>query len=136
VVTPRDDQPSAKPIIDRLGVKPGARVSVLGVNDEAFLRQLTARTPNAVIGRRRVRSDVLVAGIDRREGLTRLGTHRDFIVPDGAVWVVWPKGSKAINENDVRDVALDVGLVDVKVVSFSASHSALKLVFRLADRRR
>ena len=134
-MTSGDDQPSAKPIIDKLGVKAGARVSVLGVDDAAFLRQLAERTGNAAIGRRRVRSDVLVAGIDRREGLTRLRTHKDFIVPNGAVWVVWPKGSKAINENDVRDVALEVGLVDVKVVSFSATHSALKLVFRLADRR-
>jgi len=48
--------------------------------------------------------------------------------------VVWPKGSPAVNENDVRDAALGAGLVDVKVVSFSPTRSALKLVFRLRDR--
>ena len=42
----------------------------------------------------------------------------------------------AINENDVRDAALEAGLVDVKVVSFSSTLSALKLVIRLVDRPR
>lgn len=135
-VAGRGDLPSTKPIVDKLGVKPGARVSVLGVDDAEFLAQLAERTPNASLGRRRVRSDVLVAGFERREDLVRLGSHKDFIAPDGMVWAVWPKGSKAINENDVRDMALEVGLVDVKVASFSDTLSALKLVYRLVDRPR
>jgi hypothetical protein len=47
---------------------------------------------------------------------------------------VWAKGRKELNENHVRDAALDAGLVDVKVARFSATHSALKLVVPKAKR--
>jgi hypothetical protein len=130
----RDDTPSPKPLVDKLGVKPGQRVSVLGVDDPSFVQQLLERGADVQVGRRRVGADLLVVGIGRREDLPRLHTHREFIAKDGAIWVVWPKGSRAVNENDVRDAALDAGLVDVKVVSFSPTHSALKLVYRLRDR--
>ena len=111
------------------------RVSVLGVDDPAFLEELRERIPDASL-RRRARSDLLFVGFDERSLLTRLGAHKDFIAPDGAVWAIWPRGSKAINENDVRDAALAVGLVDVKVVAFSPTLSALKLVIPLARRLR
>ena len=88
----RDDAPSTKPRIDKLGVKPGMRVSVLGVDDPAFLEELRERIPDASL-RRRARSDLLFVGFDERSRLTRLGAHKDFIAPDGAVWVIWPKGS-------------------------------------------
>ena len=81
------------------------RVSVLGVDDSAFLEELRERTPDPSL-RRRARCDLLFVGFDERSRLARLGAHKDFIAPDGAVWVIWPKGSNAINENDVRDAAL------------------------------
>jgi len=130
----RDDTPSTKPLIDKLGVKEGFRVAVLGLDDPAFVDLLRTRTADVYVGRRRVGLDQMFVRFDRREELTRLRTHKDFIEKDGAVWALWPKGSKAINENDVRDAALDVGLVDVKVVSFSPELSALKLIYRLKDR--
>jgi len=126
---------SGKPLLDKLGVKAGMRVAVLGVPDEGFLTELKTRTDDVSL-RRRARCDLLFAGFDDRAGLGRLGAHRDFITPDGAIWAVWPKGSKDVNENDVRDAALAVGLVDVKVVAFSGTHSALKLVIPVARRRR
>ena len=130
----RDHRPSAKPRIDKLGVKPGSRVSVLGVADQAFVAELTARGADVRVDRRRVGADLVFFGVDDTRALPRLRAHRQFIAPDGAIWAVWPKGSKAINENDVRDAALEAGLVDVKVVSFSPTHSALKLVIRVRDR--
>lgn len=130
----RDDTPSTKPLIDKLGVKEGFRIAVLGLDDPAFVSLLATRTPDVYVGRRRVGLDQMFVRFDRREELTRLRTHKDFIEKNGAIWALWPKGSKAINENDVRDAALDVGLVDVKVVSFSPELSALKLIYRLKDR--
>jgi hypothetical protein len=47
---------------------------------------------------------------------------------------VWVKGRKELNENHVREAALDAGLVDVKVARFSETHSALKLVVPRARR--
>ena len=130
----RGDAPSAKARIDKLGVRPGARVAVLGVADRAFVAELADRGADVVVDRRRVGSDLVFYGVEDRRALSRLPTHRRFIASDGAVWLVWPKGSKAVNENDVREAALAAGLVDVKVVAFSATHSALKLVIRLRDR--
>jgi hypothetical protein len=128
------DEPSTRPLLEKLGVKPGHRVAVIGLDDPAFVDQLRARATDVYLGRRRVGLDQLYVRFDRREDLPRLGGHKRFIAKDGAVWALWPKGSKSINENDVRDAALDVGLVDVKVVSFSPELSALKLIYRLRDR--
>jgi hypothetical protein len=129
----RDDTPSTKPLLDKLGVKPGHRVSVLGAFDRGFLEELLNRTED-VSTRRRSRSDLIFLLVPERRDLRKLRTQKDFIVPEGAVWAVWPKGTKQINENDVRDAALDAGMVDVKVVSFSETLSALKLVIRLRER--
>jgi len=130
----RGDAPSARPLLDKLGVKPEHRVALLGLDDPDFLFQVMGRSSQVYVNRRRAQLDLIFLGVDRREGLRKLRTQKDFIVRDGAVWVVWPKGSKDINENDVRDAALDAGLVDVKVVSFSSTASALKLVIRVKDR--
>jgi hypothetical protein len=130
----RDDAPSPKPLVDKLGVKEGQRVAVVGLDDPAFVGQVLERGADVQVGRRRVGADLMVVGVEGRRDLLRLRTHREFIARDGAIWVVWPKGSPAVNENDVRDAALEAGLVDVKVVSFSPTRSALKLVFRLRDR--
>jgi hypothetical protein len=132
-VVRRDEGPSAKPLLDKLGVKPGMRVSVIDVPDPEFVAELVARGAD-VSTRRRARSDLLFVGFEDRERLARLRTHRGFIAADGAIWVVWPKGRKELNENHVRETALESGLVDVKVVAFSDSLSALKLVIRVADR--
>ena len=129
-----DDTPSTRPLIDKLGVKERMRVAVLGLDDPAFVDLLRTRTGDVYVGRRRIGFDQMFVLFERREELVRLRTHKDFIEKDGAIWALWPKGSKAINENDVRDAALDVGLVDVKVVSFSPELSALKLIYRLRDR--
>ena len=48
----------------------------------------------------------------------------------GALWIVYPKGKQDITELQVLDAGRAAGLVDVKVVSFSATHTALKFVAR------
>ena len=52
----------------------------------------------------------------------------------GALWVVYPKGQKHIAQNDVMAAAKSAGLVDVKVVSFSDTHTALKLMIPISRR--
>ena len=130
----KEDIPSARPLLDKLGVKPEHRAALLNLDDPDFLFQVMGRAAQVYVNRRRVGLDLIFLGVERRSDLRRLKAQKSFIAPDGAVWVVWPKGSQAVNENDVRDAALDAGLVDVKVVSFSPTLSALKLVIRLKDR--
>jgi Protein of unknown function (DUF3052) len=119
---------------DKLGIKPGQRVSVLGIDDPALREELRERSADVREGRLRPGSDLVFFGVERQEKLSRLRTLRASLKADGAVWVVWPKGRKAVREDDVRRAALAAGLVDVKVVSFSDDRSGLKLVIPLSQR--
>ena len=47
---------------------------------------------------------------------------------NGALWIIRPKGSHAITESEVMEAGKRAGLVDVKVVSFSLTHTAEKFV--------
>jgi hypothetical protein len=120
-------------LLDKLGVKDGTRVAVLDVDDDAFEAELAGRRVEPVSGGP---ADVVVWAVDDVGDLGRLPALTGWIHPDGALWAVWPKGRKELNENHVREAALDAGLVDVKVARFSATHSALKLVIPKAKRGR
>lgn len=60
------------------------------------------------------------------------------IKPTGIIWVSWPKGSSGVktdvNENLIREIALPLGLVDVKVAAIDGVWSGLKLVVRIENR--
>jgi hypothetical protein len=64
----------------------------------------------------------------------RLRSHRESIAPDGVIWVSWPKKSSGvatdITEDVVREIALPMGLVDIKVCAVDEVWSGLKLVIR------
>jgi hypothetical protein len=130
----KDDTPSTKPLLDKLGVKPHHRVSVIGIDDRSFLDLLTQRVDDLTVGRVRASSDLIFYGTPSRKALARLKTLRRSLVPDGALWTVRPKGVKEITESDAMAAGKDAGLVDVKVVSFSPTHTAEKFVIPLASR--
>jgi hypothetical protein len=121
--------------IDKLGVKNGQVVSVLAIDDPDLEQELAAREAS-VSARVRKGSHWIFLGIRALRDLDRLASLRDSIDPAGAIWVVWPKGRREPNEDHVRAAAKRAGLVDVKVVAFSSTHSALKLVIPLAARPR
>lgn len=122
-------------LLDKLGVKPGLRVSILGVRDEGFVDQLRSRAPVLSLGAAAPESDLLFFEADQAPDLEPLSALRATIKADGAIWVVSPKGKgAAIRDIDVIAAARAAGLVDTKVVSFSDTHTALKLVIRVALR--
>jgi hypothetical protein len=126
-------------LMDKLGVKPGARVAVLGIDDTAFWSELADREADlpggglagAVGGNL---FDIVIWGVEIRAELSQMQNLKKAIRPAGAIWTVWRRGSRELTEDHVRDAALAAGLVDVKVARFSATHSALKLVVRRARR--
>ena len=125
---------SGKALLDKLGVKPGAKVAVLGVEDEDFLEQLRERSAEVdagVVGRD---YDLVFLATERVEELGRLTALQDCIKRNGAIWVVWPKGRKQLRLKDIIEAAKVQGLVDNKVVSFSDTHSAMRLVIPVARR--
>lgn len=125
---------SGKSTIDKLGVKPGMSVAVLGLESEKmFLGELRART--AAVAMRAARGvEMVLLRVDSERELTRLAALERTIARNGAIWVVWPKGQPHIKEDMVRGAALRQGLVDVKVCAFSQTLSALKLVIPVAKR--
>lgn len=126
----------ATPLIDKLGVRPGARVTVLGVGDRTFLGLLRGRTDD-VSSRPRRESDLVFLAAEDAGDLARLAALEPSIRRDGAIWVVSRKGKAAtLRDVDVIDAARRAGLVDNKVVSFSETHTALRLVVPRARRER
>ena len=126
-----DDSAGQRSLLDKLGVKDGTRVAVLDVDDDDFAAELAGRAVEIVA---EGPADVVVWAVDEPADLARLPSLIEWIHPAGALWAVWVKGRKELNENHVREAALDAGLVDVKVARFSASLSALKLVVPKAKR--
>src|SRR6266705_2055358 len=92
--------------LDKLGVKPGASVALVGSFETDFLDELRGRT--------RATSSAKTPGTSDS--------------------IVYPKAQKAITENDVIAAGRKAGLKDVKVVGFSPTHTALKFVIPLAQR--
>lgn len=124
-----------KSVLDKLGVKDGMRVAVVGVDDEEFLERLRARVRDVAVGKAGKELDLLFYGTEDARGLERLATLRTSLRSNGAIWVVHRKGKGApLKDVDVFAAAKRAGLVDVKVVGFSETHTAEKLVIPVAKR--
>jgi hypothetical protein len=121
--------------LQKLGVKPHHKVLVWNLRDAEFLAELDALDNDLVVDGLRGDNDLLFLGAQTQAELDRFADARRSIRQDGAVWLVRPKGGKTITEAEGMRAGQQAGLVDVKVVAFSASHTAEKFVIRVADRR-
>ncbi len=129
------DTYSDRPLLDKLGVRPEHRVSVLGFDpdDEDFADSLRER--GADVSRRvRQGSNLIFLRATGPRDLERLGRLERWLEQDGAIWVVYPKGRKDIRETDVIAAGLAVKLVDNKIVRFSEVDTAIRLVIPVARR--
>lgn len=124
-----------KPVLDKLWVNPDSQVFVVGVKDENFWKQLTERANRSVKGRLLKNSDIIFFGAERKQELANLKKLRSYLKPDGAIWVVSRKRKEAaLKDVDVIAAAKLAALVDNKVVSFSETHTALRLVIPIMKR--
>ena len=126
-----------KPLIDKLGVKPGQHIIVLGIDDEAFLASVEQRSGEHTCspGTEEGGCDIIFLGIEDEEDLTWLKRVQGHLKPSGAIWAIFHKGrTEGITASDVRAAGLECGLVDIKVVSFSATHTGLMFVVPIAER--
>jgi hypothetical protein len=120
--------------IEKLGVKPGARVSFLGAFDTDFLQEMDALTKSVSKGKVVTDSECIFFAADSRKDLGAFPKISKSMKGAAALWVVYPKGQKQITELDVLAAGRKAGLKDVKVVGFSPTHTALKFVIPLSDR--
>lgn len=121
--------------IDKLEVKPGSRVALLGVRDEPFETEVRARAGRVDTRAGKGPYDQVFIRIDTAAGLARLDVLAGRITQAGAVWVVTPKGVPALGHVPIVAAAKAAGLVDTKTARFSATHTALKLVIPKQARR-
>jgi len=121
--------------LDKIGAKPDWRASAIGVDDEGFLRELEDLVAYLSIGRVVKESDAIFVGVTKEAELARLETLKKSLKPNGAIWIIRPKGRPEISERATMAAGKQAGLVDVKVVGFSATHTAEKFVIPVALRR-
>ena len=118
----------------KIGVKPDWTASAIGAIDEAFLDELSAAVGALSVGRAIKNSDAIFFGATKASELGRLARLRTLLKPNGALWIVRPKGRPEISEQAVMAAGKAAGLVDVKVVSFSSTHTAEKFMIPVAQR--
>jgi choline dehydrogenase-like flavoprotein len=130
---------SGTPLAKKLGIATGMRVCLLDAPPE--LRDWLAPLPEGVEFTMQLRddTDLVHLFVTRAEDLARRLTElRQRLPPEAAVWVSWPKKAAkvptTVTEDTVRELALPLGYVDVKVCAVSDVWSGLKLVVRKALR--
>jgi hypothetical protein len=119
--------------IEKLGVKEGHRVFIDGVDDPALAGELEGRGAK-LYSRRPKEADVIFFQARALRELAKLEALKGLLAQDGMIWAIWPKGKKELREDDIRARAIEVGLVDVKVMAFSEVMSGLKLVIPVKAR--
>jgi hypothetical protein len=131
---------SGTPLAQKLGIKPGQWVMV--INEPANYRRLLGKLPDGVNFSHRLNVDsnfIHLFTTRRRELEKKLSILRQEIAQSGTVWVSWPKKSAGVltdvTEDVIRDVALPLGFVDVKVCAVDETWSGLKLMIRREHRK-
>jgi hypothetical protein len=132
---------SGTPLAKKLGLKPPLRLLVSGAPAEyaSWLGDL----PEGVSLSSAMRGTVYAAHVfvSTRAALqAQLVKLRAHVDPDGFVWVSWPKKASTVptdvTEDTIRELALPLGFVDIKVCAVSEVWSGLKLVIRKGERHR
>jgi len=123
-----------KSLFEKLEVNPAMRVAVVDIRDSLFLTALRERTAGVAEGRVPEGVPVVFFGAETRDALRKIQLLRARMIDTGVLWIVRPKGSQAIGENDVFEAAHGAGLVDTKVVAFSKTHTAHKCVIPVDQR--
>jgi hypothetical protein len=131
---------SGTPLAKKLGIKAGANICLSHAPKD--YGGLVAPLPDGVrlVGRVSEATDLIHIFVTRRKDLeSGLKSTLKAMRPDAAVWVSWPKKASGvatdITEDTIRDVALPMGLVDIKVCAVDDIWSGLKLVVRRSARR-
>jgi hypothetical protein len=125
---------SHRTLAEKLGIKQGQRIAVLGVEDAEFQRDLEAIVPDYSRGNRISAADLIFFSAEAKEDLSKLESLSCSICKSGGIWVVYPKGQTHIREIDVINAGKSAGLTDNKVIRFSATHTALRFVIPVAKR--
>lgn len=124
----REKIANPRTLVEKLGVKSGETVSLVGQFPADFLADL--KKQGAVLAQGKVAKDSpwIFLAAESRQDLERVKALAKALGGPAALWIVYPRGQKSVTESDVRSSGLKAGLTDVKVARFSDTHTALKFV--------
>ena len=132
---------SSTPLIKKLGLKPIHKIIL--INQPENYDQLIAMDLKELsissLGDKMNADFIHFFTMEMAELEVLLPKLKRQLKKDGMLWVSWPKATsslpKDLNGNDVRMIGLENGLVDVKVCAIDEDWSAIKFMYRVADRR-
>jgi hypothetical protein len=132
---------SGTPLAKKLGIKPGHLVALIN-SPAGFNATLAALAADAFFSTDLAAEpgfNVLICFVsDSKQLRTHFLKCVKRLLPDGGLWVGWPKQASGVatdlTENSVRDVGLAAGLVDNKVCAIDETWSGLRFVVRVKDR--
>ena len=130
---------SKRPLVDKLGIKPGAAIAIL--NAPTGYDRILGRLPSQVTRKATAARPLDVIQFftkDRRELERKFAGLARALAPAGMLWISWPKQASGVatdlTEDVIRAVGLGRGWVDVKVAAVDDVWSGLKFVRRLENR--
>ena len=130
---------SGTPLPKKLGIKDGSRIALINAPKD-FESELGELPDNVEFIKRPTKSlDIILFFVLTERALARdFAKHAARLTANGMLWIAWPKKSSGVisdlSEQRVREIGLNVGLVDVKVCAIDETWSGLKFVYRLKDR--
>ncbi len=132
---------SGTPLSKKLGIKPKFKIRLF--NQPEYYYDLFSDLPQGIIQitDKRSKKDLIhYFALSKAQLGKDIKQLRQEIEENGMIWISWPKKSAKVetdlNENIIRDIALNNGLVDVKVCAIDEVWSGLKLVIPLKDRNK
>jgi hypothetical protein len=131
---------SGTPLPKKLGIKPKFRVAFVDLPAPVKAELKDALAECSVVREGRDPLDFAMVFVKTQADLKKFfGRIAKQLAPAGMLWVSWPKKTSGVatdmNQNDVRRIGLEAGLVDVKVCAVSEVWSGLKFVIRVKDRK-
>jgi hypothetical protein len=132
---------SGTPLPKKLGIKPGFRVALFDMPPEVRAELKDALSDCQSVKDAKGRLDFAMTFVKSAAELRKkFSAIAKQLAPAGMMWVSWPKKTSGVasdlDENIVRKIGLDAGLVDVKVCAVNEIWSGLKFVIRVNDREK
>lgn len=128
---------SGTPLVKKLGIKPGARVSLVNAPDD-FRTTLGALPDDVKFVNTKSLDLILYFVLSERNVAQDFAKLAQRLTANGMIWIAWPKKSSGVATDltfdRVQRIGLDAGLVDVKICAIDDTWSGLKFVYRLKDR--
>jgi hypothetical protein len=120
--------------VEKLGVKQGMHVALLGEFDKDFLKELEKLkcevNPGSIIGD----TELVFAAAENSGQVSVFAKCAKKMRGAMGLWVIFPKGQEEITSTGVISAGREAGLTDVKVMAFSATHTGLKFVIPVGKR--